>query len=123
MRRRPRERAVTAIQVAMAMPSVLFLLLATVQFAFYEFAGQVALSAAQQGLVAATVQGGTPAAAKSAALTVVTQQGKLLGGPVATVSESGGTVTVEVTGTAMQILPGLSLPVDRTAAGPMEPTP
>ena len=113
----------TAIQVAMAMPSVLFLLLATVQFAFYEFAGQVALSAAQQGLVAATVQGGTPAAGKSAALTVVSQQGRLLGGPVATVSESGGTVTVEVTGTAMQILPGVSLPVDRTAAGPMEPTP
>src|SRR5487761_1402836 len=96
MRRRRRERAVTAIQVAMAMPSVLFLLLATVQFAFYEFAGQ-------------------------AALTVVSQQGNLLGGPAATVTESGGTVTVKVTGTAMQILPGLSLPVDMTAAGPPEP--
>lgn len=103
------------------MPSVLFLLLATVQFAFYEFAGQVALTAAQRGLTAATVQGGTPAAGKNAALTVVSQQGNLLGGPAATVTESGGTVTVKVTGTAMQILPGLSLPVDMTAAGPPEP--
>lgn len=123
MRRLGAERGVTVIQLAVVMPTVLFLLLTIVQFAFYEFSDQVAESAAQQGVTAATIQGGSDAAAVSAAQAVIARQGNLLSQPGVRVTYSGGTVTVEVIGNAIEIVPGLSLPVAKTAAGPLEPVP
>ena len=121
-RRRP-QSGVTVIQVAMAMPTLLFLLLAIVQFAFYEFSDQVAEAAAQAGLVAATVQGGSFPAGYTAAQQLVARQGNLLQQSSVSISQSGTTVTVKVSGQAMSVVPGLSLPVDKSDAGPVEPAP
>jgi hypothetical protein len=123
VRRLGAERGVTVIQLAVVMPTVLFLLLTIVQFAFYEFSDQVAESAAQQGVTAATIQGGSDAAAVSAAQAVIDRQGNLLSQPGVTVTRSGQNVTVAVTGNSIEIVPGLTLPVAKTAAGPVEPAP
>ena len=55
MRGRRADRGVTVVQLAIAMPLVLLLIMSVIQYALFEFANQVAEAAATEGLQAATV--------------------------------------------------------------------
>jgi hypothetical protein len=127
MRRRRAERGVTVVQLAIAMPVVLLLIMAVIQYALFEFADQVAEAAATEGLQAATAYGvpDPGAAGQAAADSTVTSQDQLLLKPSTSVSVDlvHQTVTVVVMGTAMQLVPGLNLPVSKSAAGPIERLP
>lgn len=103
------------------MPVLMLLITASVQFAVYEHAVTVALDAAQRGLQAARVQGGSNAAGQTAALTDAAQLGSgILVGPAVTVTRTGGSVSVQVRGSAEPVMPGITLHVAAVAAGPLE---
>ena len=136
MRGRRADRGVTVVQLAIAMPVVLVLIMSVIQYALFEFANQVAEAAATEGLQAATVYdpSGNPcivtiptrkAAGASEADSVATSEDQLLLQPSASpaVDCTTQTVTVVVMGTAVQLVPGLSLPVRMSAAGPIERLP
>jgi len=127
MRGRRRDGGVTVVQLAIAMPVVLLLIMSVIQYALFEFANQVAEAAATEGLQAATAYGvpDPGAAGQTAADATVASQDQLLLQPNATVTLDlvHQTVTVVVTGTAMQLVPGLNLPVSMSAAGPIERLP
>ena len=59
MRGRRADRGVTVVQLAIAMPVVLVLIMSVIQYALFEFANQVAEAAATEGLQAATAQSAT----------------------------------------------------------------
>jgi hypothetical protein len=102
------------------------LLLGTcVQAAVWWQATQVAQAAAGRALEAARAEHGTPAAARAAALTVITQAGgHVLTDPQVSITRDGdrdrARITVTVTGTATAVLPGLRPPIRAVAAGPAE---
>ena len=127
MRGRRADGGVTVVQLAIAMPVVLLLIMSVIQYALFEFADQVAEAAATEGLQAATAYGvpnpGT--AGQAAAEATVASQDRLLLQPSTSISVDlvHQTVTVVVTGKAMQLVPGLNLPVSKSAAGPIERLP
>ena len=127
MRGQRADRGVTVVQLAIAMPVVLLLIMAVIQYALFEFANQVAEASATEGLQAATAYGvpNPSAAGQAAADATVTSQDQLLLKPSTSVAVDlvHQTVTVVVTGTAVQLVPGLSLPVSKSAAGPIERLP
>jgi Flp pilus assembly protein TadG len=123
-RRLPRgDRGAGAAEVVLAVPFLMLLILLIAQFAVWEQASAIAQATAQEALAAARVQGGTSADGQQRAAQVLAQIGSpVLTGTKVTVTRTAATVTVEVTGTAEQVLPlqGLSFPVMATAAGPVE---
>jgi hypothetical protein len=101
----------------------MLLILIIVQFAIWENAESAARATAEEALAAARVQGGTAAAGQQAAAQVIaTVASGVLTSPRASVTMTATTVTVQVTGTAEEVLPvpGLSFPVTATVAGPVE---
>jgi Flp pilus assembly protein TadG len=123
-RRLPRgDRGAGAAEVVLAVPFLMLLILLIAQFAVWEQASAIAQATAQEALAAARVQGATAADGQQRAAQVLAQIGSpVLTGTTVTVTRTAATVTVEVTGTAEQVLPlpGLSFPVMATAAGPVE---
>jgi Flp pilus assembly protein TadG len=104
-----------------ATPLLLLLLLGIVQFALWQHATHIAQAAAEQGLSAARVQGGTAATGHTDAEQVLTQIGAgVLTGPTVTSAITGGQVRVVVAGHAEPVLPFLHLAVRATATGPVE---
>ena len=133
MRGRRADRGVTVVQLAIAMPVVLVLIMSVIQYALFEFANQVAEAAATEGLQAATVYdtSGNPCTPSPAGRS---RRERCHRWPPPRTSCSCSrarrhrrltiqTVTVVVTGTAMQLVPGLNLPVSMSAAGPIERLP
>jgi hypothetical protein len=111
-----------AAEAVLAVPFLMLLILLIVQFAVAQNAYAVAQNAAEEALAAARVQGGTAAAGQQRADQVLAQIGGTLTGAKVTVSRTADTVTVEISGTADQVLPvpGLSFTVTATASGPVE---
>ncbi len=103
------------------MPVLMLLITASVQFAVYEHAVNVAVDAAQRGLQAARVQGGTNAAGQTTALSDAAQLGSgILVRPTVTVSRTGNSIRVQVQGNAEAVMPGITLQVVGVASGPVE---
>ena len=100
---------------------LLLLILGVVQFALWQHASRVAQAAAQQGLAAARVQGGGPAAGQAQVNTVLDQLGTtVLVDPRVTSRVGAEGAVVTVTGHAEAVIPFLTLPVRATAVGPIE---
>ena len=120
------DRGSSAIELAILAPVLLILSMLAVQWALWFQARQVALDAAQAGArIARAQQPGWPAQSVSGALSFYRQVGtKLLGGPSASVSPSGGQpnqVFVTVTGTVPTLIPLIPrLTVTETAGGDVE---
>lgn len=110
-----------SVELVIATPLLLMMLLAIVQFALWSHATHIAQAAASQGLAAARVQGETVAAGKAGAQRVLDQLGQ---GPLTDTSVSSGrtvdSVSVTVTGVASSVIPFLRLPVHAEAVGPLE---
>ncbi len=122
-RHRARQRGSVTVELVLAFPLLLLLLLALVQFALWAHAGQVADAAASHALDAARVQGGTAAAGYADAAAVLSQLGTgVLLGPRVHVTRGAATATITITGHAVSVLPvpGLSFPVRAAVTGPDE---
>jgi hypothetical protein len=118
MRRRG-EVGLTSTELAVLMPVVIALVLVPFQVGLWWHAKQVADGAARQAVDAAQVQGGTEPDGVDAAVRFLTAAGNI-SDPQVTVSRSGDTVTVEVSGRAPRLIPGLDWQVTSQATGPVE---
>jgi Flp pilus assembly protein TadG len=109
------------IEVVLATPVLLLLLLAIVQLALWQHAVHVADAAAQEGARAARLHGGTAAAGAAQTREFLAQLSPtILVHPHVSVRRNANTARVEVTGQALMLIPGLHLPVRAAAQGTVE---
>lgn len=115
------EAGSASAELVIATPVLLLLILCVVQFALWQHASHVAQAAAQQGLAAARVQGGGPAAGQGETQAVLAQLGTtVLVDPRISSRVGVQGVVVTVSGHAEAVVPFLRLPVRATAVGPVE---
>jgi hypothetical protein len=123
-RGRAAERAIATIEMAILTPVMLLLVTFSTQAALWQEAAHVALAAAESGVAAGAEVGGSSATAKGEASSAASQMGSgVLISPDVTVSESGGLVTVTVTGESEQLVPGIPVSVSASASAPLEGLP
>ena len=123
-RGRAAERAIATIEMAILTPVMLLLVTVSTQAALWQEADHVALAAAQSGVAAGAQLGGSPPGASGEAKSAASQMGSgVLISPSVSVSESGGLVTVTVTGQAEQLVPGIPVSVSASASAPLEGLP
>ncbi|POM27255.1 TadE-like protein [Actinomadura rubteroloni] len=118
-----RDGGASAIEFAILTPVLLLVLLASVQFAMVYHARQVALAAAQAGArVARTDTGGDwRGRAVDKAGTDVRQIGpKLIEGLSVQAGQDGDERWVQVSGTAVRVVPFLTFSVTQRSQGPIE---
>jgi Flp pilus assembly protein TadG len=120
--RQRRDRGSVAVEIAVVYPVVLLLILAAVQFGVWWHASHVAHAVADAGLAAARADGATEQQAEQAAVGLLGQLGgdQLLGDVTVQVDRNDLQATVTVEGTAVQVVPGLSLPVSVELSGPTD---
>jgi Flp pilus assembly protein TadG len=120
-RLRTDEQGAGSIELVVATPVLLLLILLIAQFALYMHATHIAQSAASQGLSATRVEGGSAAAGSAEAQRVLSQLGS---GPLQASSvnaQRGAThASVTISGSATTILPFVTLTVQVEAVGPVE---
>src|ERR1017187_6883699 len=118
------ERAIATIEMAILTPVMLLLVTVSTQAALWQEADHVALAAAESGVAAGAEGGGSPTTAKPEALSGASQMGSgVLISPRVSVTESGGLVTVTVTGQSEQLVPGIPVSVSAAASAPLEGLP
>lgn len=115
------ESGLATIELVLIFPVMFFCIMVVVQFGLWAHASQVATAAAQEGARAARAEDGSAAAGQDRARAMITAAGsQVLLGPTISASRGSDSVDVEVRGRAVSVVPGLSLPVRATAAGPVE---
>ncbi|MGI8808503.1 MAG: TadE/TadG family type IV pilus assembly protein [Acidimicrobiales bacterium] len=119
MKRCRGEAGLTATQLAVMMPALLFWIMLIVQYGLWVHAKQVATAAAAEAVDVAQVPGNTPASAEAAARSFLTQSGNLVHVTV-DVTPTAERITVRVRGQAPQLVPGFSWTVAAVAQAPME---
>ena len=119
MTREHDDRGLTATQLAVLMPALIFWIMLTVQYGLWFHARQVAGAAAAEAVDAAQVPDGTADGGERAARSFLAQSGNLDGIRIA-VNRTTETVSVEITGQAPQLVPGISWSVTATAESPIE---
>ena len=119
MRRCRGEAGLTATQLAMAMPALLFWIMLIVQYGLWFHAKQVSAAAAAEALDAAQVPAATPADGERAARSFLAHTGNLDDVSVE-VDRGVDVVTVRVSGRAPQLVPGVAWGVTSVAEAPLE---
>ncbi len=115
------DRGSVSAELVIAIPLVLFMLLAIVQFALWSHATHIAQAAAAQGLAACRAQDGTVADGQTSAQQLLDELGRgPLTGTSVSVSRTADSASIQITGTASAVIPLLYLPVHAEAAGPVE---
>jgi Flp pilus assembly protein TadG len=115
------DRGAGAAEVVIAVPLLMLLILAIVQFAVWAHASEVAQATAEEALAAARVQGSSAAAGQQRAQQVLGQiGGAILVDPQVSVTRTVGSATVQITATAERIIPFIVTPVRVTVTGPAE---
>lgn len=122
-----RDRGANPVELAILLPLILLLLIASIQTGAYFLARAVALNAAQVAVTSArTLEGDSAAVAEQKALDFIAATAGWLtpadgiDPAVVVKDEAAGEVTATVTGKALQLVPGLNLTVRQTARGPIE---
>ncbi|NUK21690.1 TadE/TadG family type IV pilus assembly protein [Streptomyces lunaelactis] len=112
----------TSIQMAIVFPFVLLATVAVIQASMWYYARQIALTAAREGLTAARSYQSSPADGAAQARNVLGRTaGDSLRSYSVVVGSDGQRVRVQVSGTAMSMIPGVSgLQVTQSASGPVE---
>lgn len=120
--RRGRDRGSVATEIALVYPVVLLMILGAVQFGVWWYASHVAHAVADAGLAAARAEDATEAEANQAAAGLHDQLGGngILTGLTVEVQRDETQATVRVEGSAIQVVPGLSLPVVVELTGPVD---
>ena len=108
--------------MAIVFPFVLLATVAVVQACMWYYARQIALTAAREGVTTARAYESTPAEGAARARDVLARTaGDSLSSYSVFVSSDGQRVRVEVSGTALSMIPGLSgLQITQSASGPVE---
>lgn len=116
------DRGDTSIQMAIIFPFVLLATVAVIQASMWYYARQIALTAAREGLTAARAYQSSPAAGAARAQDLLGRTaGDSLRGYSVVAGSDGQRVRVQVSGTALSMIPGLSgLQVTQSASGPVE---
>jgi Flp pilus assembly protein TadG len=115
------ERGAASAELVIATPLLLLMLMAIVQFALWQHAGHVAEAAAQEGVRAARLDGGSTAEGRTVAESFLMQSApNLIESRGVDVSRSGDVVRVEVSGSTRGVLPGIAMPVRGISEGPVE---
>jgi len=117
--RRRGEEGLTATQLAVMMPALLFWIMLIVQYGLWVHAKQVASAAAAEAADVAQVPGTSVASAERAARSVLTQSGNLANVAIA-VTPTADQVSVRVTGQAPRLVPGITWSVAAVAQAPLE---
>lgn len=106
---------------AIIAPTIFLVLFAALQFALWYQGTNVAQNAAVAAYNDARAYQSTTGAGQSSARQVLQQSGGFLQDSNVAVDRRGDTVTVDVTGQAVSMIPGVQLPaVHRTITGPVE---
>ena len=117
--RRRGEVGLTSTELAVLMPVMIALVLVPFQVGLWWHAKQVADGAARQAVDATQIHDGTETDGVDAAVRFLTAAGNIEDPSVA-VTRTLDTVTVEVTGRAPRLIPGLDWQVTSQATGPVE---
>ncbi|WP_308465219.1 TadE/TadG family type IV pilus assembly protein [Rathayibacter soli] len=106
---------------AIVIPGTVLLVVIALQCALWFLGGNIAQNAAMDAYRDARAYQSTTDAGTAAAGSVLTLTGGFLDNPTVQVQRTATTVTVTVTGDAVSLIPGLSLPpVQRSITGPVE---
>lgn len=120
LRRVDGQEGSVSTELTLLVPVLLLLVMFVVQMALWLHARNVATSAAQEGLLAAQVLGGTDVAGRDRAVAFLREAGGVRG-PEVSVTRDATSVEVEVVGTAPTLLPVADTwPVRGVATGPLE---
>jgi Flp pilus assembly protein TadG len=115
------EQGSATAEVAFAVPALMFLILLAVQFGLWYHTSNVVRSAAEQGVRAARVEGGTAADGQDEAGRFLVEAGSTIAGPAQiTATRDTARARVEVRATANSVLPWIHLPVRAVAQSPVE---
>lgn len=111
-----------SLELAIAFPVILLLIMTTIQGALWFYARSVALGAAEEGVREGRIQRSSVSRAEDAAAGFLDQTAEdLLFGPAVDAAGSATAIEVTVSGTSPSLFPGLSgWSVSQTAAGPVE---
>ncbi|WP_306192056.1 TadE family protein [Streptomyces sp. MK5] len=116
------DRGDTSIQMAIIFPFVLFTTVAVIQASMWYYARQIALTAAREGLTTARAYQSSPADGAAKARSVLSRTaGDSLSGYSVSAGSDGQRVRIQVSGTALSMIPGVpGLQVTQSASGPVE---
>nr|WP_097275634.1 TadE family protein [Streptomyces sp. TLI_55] len=108
--------------MAIIFPFVLLATVAVIQASMWYYARQIALTAAREGVSAARAYQAGPADGAAQARNVLGRTaGDSLNGYSVAASSSGERVRIQVSGTALSMIPGVpGLKVTQSASGPVE---
>lgn len=119
--RRARDSGAVTVELAVAMPILLLLILTAVQMAIWAHADNAATAAANRGVQAARAYlATTDLATAETNIVLAAVGGEVLNDTQVTVTRATTSATVRITGYAQSLLPGLRLPVDVTVIAPLE---
>ena len=108
-------------ELVLATPALLFLLMLLVQVGLWFHAMHVAQAAAQEGVRSARIEGGTEAAGRQRANEFLDSLGReILQGRTIVVTRDADVASVEVSGFAVNVIPGIRFPIDEEAEAPVE---
>ncbi|HVV12110.1 TadE/TadG family type IV pilus assembly protein [Amycolatopsis sp.] len=120
-RLRTDQRGAGTVELVIAMPLLLLLILLIAQFALYEHATHIAQAAASQALSAARVSGGSAAAGNTEGQRILTQLGS---GPLhatsINVQRGNNQASVTISGEVLNTIPFVTVTVHAEAVGPVE---
>ncbi len=119
MRRGRGEEGLTATQLAIVMPALLFFIMLIVQYGLWFHAKQVASAAAAEAVDAAQVPDGLSSDGERAARSFLAQSGNLRD-VVVEVERSADQVVARVRGRAPQLVPGIAWTVASQVQSPAE---
>jgi Flp pilus assembly protein TadG len=116
------ERGSTSVELAIAFPVILLVLMTLIQAALWFYARSAALGAAEEGARQGRLQPASVDRGRSAAQDFLTRTAHdLLTRTAVDVSASPTTIQVTVTGTSLSLFPGVGgWSVTQTAVGPVE---
>jgi Flp pilus assembly protein TadG len=114
--RRRSQRGTTTLEAVLVFPVLLLLLMLIIQFALWYHATDVATAAAQDGVRAARVEGGTGQDGYARANTLLDEAARsILQDRKVVVARTTDDARVEVSGTCIALVPFLRLPVRAVA--------
>jgi hypothetical protein len=119
-RRLSTDRGSTTVETVGYTAVWLFALLVAVQAAAWGLAQLSCMYAAQHALQATRVEGGDAAAGHSDAVAVLAAGGHLVTNAKVQTRRGPQTATVTIHGTAINVIPFVTIPVSATASGPVE---
>ena len=116
------DRGDASVEMVIVFPFVLLTTIAVIQASMWFYAREIALTAAREGLTAARAYQASPADGTARAQEVLGRSaGDSLRGYGVSASNDGQRVRIQVSGSALSMIPGLSgLKITQSASGPVE---